>query len=102
MSDSMALPSRTDPDRGQAVSYNMVTSKPTREFTGASTTASWATTAPPVKSLALTGPANYRYAIAQAGEAVAVSHIERADRDRLSKNLRSQWEPAGRRLRWLW
>lgn len=106
MSDSMALPASTDANRGQAVSWNMIISKPTREYKAASKTASWATTAPAVKSLALTGPSNYKYAIAQAGEAVAVSHIERSDDDRLAKNLRrqreEQFEHSGRRLRRLW
>jgi hypothetical protein len=38
-----------------------------------------------------------RYAIAQAGDAVAISHIERTDTARLSKNLRDQLEQKGRR-----
>lgn len=81
----------------------MITSKPVRDFDAASPTAAFATTALAVKSLALTGPANHRYAMAQAGEAVAVSHIERSDNERLAKNLRAQqFEPKGRRLRWLW
>lgn len=102
MSDSFALPARTDADRGQSASWNMITSRPTREYRAASKTASWATTNQPVKSLALTGPSNYKYTIAQAGEAVAVSFIERSDKDRLAKNLRKQqgdeFEHQGRRL----
>lgn len=42
-----------------------------------------------------------RYAIAQAGDAVAISHIERTDTARLSKNLREQLERKGRRRRLL-
>jgi hypothetical protein len=53
--------------------------------------------------MALTGPSNYKYALAQAGEAVAVSFIERSNDDRLAKNLRrqrgDQFEHPGRRLR---
>lgn len=94
LSDSMKLPAKTDPDKGQSVSWNMITSRPVREAPGANAkpigTSSWATTAPPVKSLALTGPANYRFALAQAGEAVAMSQIERTTSDRLPKNLREQ------------
>lgn len=100
LSDSMALPSKTDPDKGQAVSWNMITSKPLREYKAATATASWATTAQPVKSMALTGPANYRFALAQAGDAVAMSQIERSSDDALPKNLRRQWQDdKDRRLR---
>lgn len=103
MSDSMALPASTDASRGQSASWNMITSRPIREYQGASNAASWATTAQPVKSMALTGPSNYKYALAQAGEAVAVSFIERSNDDRLAKNLRrqrgDQFEHPGRRLR---
>lgn len=99
----MALPSKTSADRGQSVSYNMITARPTREYNPVSKTASWATTAPPIKSSAQTGPANYKYALAQAGEAVAFSQIERSARDALPKNLREQLDRYnGRRLLLRW
>lgn len=97
MSDSMALPARSSAARGQSVSWNMLTSRPVRDFRAASPVASWAVTAQPIKSLALTGPANYKYAVAQAGSAVAMSQIERSSQDALPKNLRKQQEDGGNR-----
>lgn len=74
-SDAMPVPSGSNAQRGQAVAVQLQTSRPVAEYRAASSAASFATTAQPVKSLAASGPANYKFAIAQVGR-----DVELADR----------------------
>jgi hypothetical protein len=88
----MALPSGSSAKRGDSVSYNLMTSRAGSPYRAASTRASYAVTAQPVKSLANTGPALSRFALAQADSAVAMSQIERSARSAMPANLRRQEE----------